>query len=46
MNKSLLERVHAKTLVHAGRVAKEAGDGRLEKETEGEDVIAHALLEE
>ena len=43
---NLLERVHTKTFVHAGRVAKEAGDGRLEEEAKSQDVVPHALLEE
>ena len=45
-SRHLLEWVHAKTFVHAGRVRQEAGDGRLEEETESQNVIPHALLEQ
>ncbi len=43
---NLLEWVHAKTFVHAGSVGEKTSDGRLKEETESENVIAHALLEQ
>ena len=42
----VLEGVHAEADLHSGGVREEASDGRFEEETEGEHVIAHALLEE
>lgn len=46
IQKDLLKRIHTKTLVHARGVGEEACDGSLEEQTEGENMIAHSLLEE
>lgn len=43
---NLLDWVHTKTVVHAGSVGEEACNGRLEEETERENVVAHPLLEQ
>ena len=39
-----LEWVHAETLVHAGRVGQECGQGSLEEDAKVQDVIAHSLV--
>ena len=42
----LLERVHAKSCLHAGGVGQESGDCRFKEEAECENVVPHALLEQ
>lgn len=40
----LLERIHAKTLVHAGRVTEESSQCRFENDTEIKCPISHSLM--